>query len=86
MTRDPWYMTLGATSKLVILGISGRFRGLKSTIVRSRQDFDAPCPPIHDSSGIVKTCDFEHFWPFSWAIVHGFRVPGGFQCPVTPGT
>ena len=41
-------------------------------------------PPVHDSSGIVKTHDFAHFWPFSWAIVHGFQVPGGFRCPVTP--
>ena len=23
---------------------------------------------------------------FSWAIVHGFWVPGRFQGPVTPGT
>ena len=22
-------------------------------------------PLVHDSSGIVKTRDFEHFWPFS---------------------
>ena len=40
-------------------------------------------PPVHDSSGVIKTCDFAHFWPFSWAIVHGFRVPGGFRCPMT---
>ena len=41
-------------------------------------------PPVHDYSGIVKTRDFSHFWPLSWAIVHGFRVPGEFRCPVTP--
>ena len=28
MPRDPRYMTLAASSKLVISGISGRFRGL----------------------------------------------------------
>ena len=24
------------------------------------------------------------FWLFSWAIVHGFRVPGGFPMPRDP--
>ena len=24
-------------------------------------------PPVHDSSGIVKTRDFGHFAPFSWS-------------------
>ena len=43
-------------------------------------------PPLHDSSGIVKTHDFEHFRLFSWAIVHIFLVSGGFRCTVTPGT
>ena len=43
-----------------------------------------PVPPIHDTSGIIKTRDFGHFWPFSWAIVHGFRVLRGFRCPVAP--
>ena len=86
MPRDPWYTTLTAWTKLVIWGISGRFRGLQSTIFGSREDFDDPWPLVHDSNGMVKTRDFGHFWPFSWAIVHGFWVPGGFRCPVTPGT
>ena len=41
-------------------------------------------PLVQDASGIVKTRDFEHFWPFLWAIVHGFLVLGEFRCPVTP--
>ena len=72
MPRDPRYTTLAASSKLVISSISGRFRGLQSTFLGSREDFGAPRPPVHDSSGIVLTRDFKHFWPFSWAIVHGF--------------
>ena len=85
MPRDPLYRTLAASSKLVISSIPGHFRGLQSTVFGSREDFDAPSPPVHDSSGIIKTRDFEHFWPFSWAIVRGLWVPGGFRCPVTPG-
>ena len=42
MPRDPQYMTLAASSKLVIVGISGRFHGLQSTVFGSRDDFDAP--------------------------------------------
>jgi len=41
MPRDPHYTILGASSKLMFLGISGRFRGL-STVFGSREDFDAP--------------------------------------------
>ena len=36
---------------------------------RQRLTPDAP-----DCSGIVKTRDLEHFWPFSWAIVHSFQI------------
>ena len=79
MPCDPRYTTLAASPKLVISGISGRFRGLWSTIFGYRVDFNDMLPPVHDSSGIAKTRDFGHFWPFSWAIVHGFRVPGGFR-------
>ena len=42
MPREPRYMTLAASTKLVISGI---------------------------------------FWPFSWAIVLGFRVEGGVDPP-----
>ena len=42
MPRDPRYMNLAASSKLLISGISGRFRGLQSTVFGSREDFDAP--------------------------------------------
>ena len=42
MPRDPRYMTLAALSKLMISGISGRFRGLYSTVFGSQEDFDAP--------------------------------------------
>ena len=40
MPRDPRYKTLAASSKLVLSGISGRFRGLQSTFFGSREDFD----------------------------------------------
>ena len=86
MPCDPRYTTLTASSKLVISGISGRFRGLQSMVFGSREDFDASCPPVHDSRGIVKTRDFGHFWQFSWVIVHGFWIPGGFRCLVTTCT
>ena len=42
MPRDTRDTTLVASSKLMISDISGRFRGLKSTIFVSREDFDAP--------------------------------------------
>ena len=42
MPRDPWYMTLVASSKHVISGTFCRFRGLQSTVSGSREDFDAP--------------------------------------------
>ena len=36
-----------------------------------------PCdPPVHDSSRIGKTSDFEHFWPFSG--------PGRISMPCDP--
>ena len=38
---DPRYMTLAASSKLMISSISGRFRGLLSMILGSREGFDA---------------------------------------------
>ena len=41
MPRDPRYTSLAALSKLVISRISGRFRGLLSTVFGSREDFDA---------------------------------------------
>ena len=50
----------------------------------SREDFKARSPPVHDSSGIVKTRDFGYFWPFLWAIAHGFGVRRGFKWPGTP--
>ena len=40
-----------------------------------------PLTPVHESSGILKTRDFEHFWPFSWAIVHGFESREDFDAP-----
>ena len=27
----------------------------------------------------LKTHDFGHFWPFSWAIAHSFWLQGGFN-------
>ena len=42
MPRDPRYTNLEASSKLMISGISGLFRGLQSTFLGSREDFDAP--------------------------------------------
>ena len=58
MPRDPRYMTLAGSSKLMISCISGRFRGLQSTFLGfeaflavfvgyilgfwAREDFDAP--------------------------------------------
>ena len=86
MPCHPRYTTLEASTKLVISAISGRFCGLLPTIFASRADFDALSPPVHDSRGIDETRDFGHFLPFSWLIAHDFRVPGGFRCPLTPGT
>ena len=60
----PRYTILAASSKLVISGISGRFRGLQSMIFGSREDFDALCPPVPVSSGIIKTRDFGHLGRF----------------------
>jgi hypothetical protein len=42
MPRDPRYMTLAASSKLVISGLFGLFRGLLSTVYGFLDDFDAP--------------------------------------------
>ena len=43
-------------------------------------------PPVQGNFKFEKTREFCHFWPFSWAIAHGFWLPGRFQWPVTPGT
>ena len=40
MPRDPRYMTLVASSKLMISGISGRFPGQQSTVFGSWEDFE----------------------------------------------
>ena len=42
MPSDPRYKTLATSSKLVLSGISVRFRELQSTFLGSREDFDAP--------------------------------------------
>ena len=44
MPCHPRYMTLEASTKLVISAISCRFRGLLPTIFASRADFDARDP------------------------------------------
>ena len=79
MPRDPRYTTVAASSKLVIstilvVFVSPRFSG-PGRISMPRD------PPLHDYSGIVKTHDFEHLWPFSLAIVHGFGSLEDFDAP-----
>ena len=44
MACDPRYTTLALTSKLLFLGISGRFRVLQSMVFGSREDFDTRDP------------------------------------------
>ena len=79
MPCDPRYTTLAASSKLVILSISGRFRGLYNQRFSGPGRVLMPCDPTHDSSGVDKTRDFEHFWPFSWIITHDFRSREDFD-------
>ena len=75
----PRYTTLAASLKLETSGISGRFRGLWSTVFGYQKDFDALWPPVHDSSGVAKTHDFGHFWPFS----PGYQSVSGFKYHVS---
>ena len=86
MARDPRYPTLAASSKLVLSGISIRFRELQSTFLGSREDFDAPGPPVQNSSGIVKTRAFQAFLAVFVGYSPCFWGPGGFRCLVTPCT
>ena len=84
MPRDPRYTTLPASSKLVIraflavfVGYSPRFSG-PGRISMPRD------PPVHDSSGIVKTRDFAHFWLFSLGYSPTFLGPGRISMPRDP--
>ena len=47
-------------------------------------DLYGPVPHNTIFTKSYKTRDFEHLWPFSWAIVHGFGVRLGFIWSGTP--
>ena len=43
-------------------------------------------PRVRENWDVLKTRQFGHFWPFSWAIEHSFWVRTRFQRLMTPGT
>ena len=79
MARDPVTGFSLNRIKLVISGISGRFRVLLHTGLGSDVDLNGPGPSHMIFTKTYKTLDFSHFRPFSWAIAHGFGVRRGFK-------
>ena len=68
----------------MIQAISGRFRGLYHTVLGSGVDLNGSDPVTRVSYNRKKIRDSDHFWPFSWAIAHGFGVRGGLKRSGTP--
>ena len=81
---DPVTRVSRNRKKLVIQAIFGRFRGLKHIVLGSRVDLNGLGPRNTSFTKSEKPRDFGHFWPFSWAIAHGFGVRGGFKLSGTP--
>ena len=85
MPRDPRYTTQAASAKLMISAISAVFVGYNPQFSAPWRIL-VPCDTRYTTlaSGIGKTRDFGHFWPFSWVTTHSFQVPGGFRWPINP--
>ena len=85
MPRDPQYMTLAASSKLMIWAFLAVFVGYSPRFLGPGR-ISMPRDPRYmtraASSKLVIlgiSCRFH-------GLVHGFWVPAVFRCPVTPGT
>ena len=78
MARDPWYTPIEQSPKHVVSVTTGHIRGPYRTIFRPGDDSRGSSHPVHEYREILKNRSFEQFWPFLWAITHGFGVLEGF--------
>ena len=71
MARDPGYMKIGESSKLVDLDISGRFHGLWHTVFPQKTISTARDPgymKIGESAKLVDLFISSHFWGLKHTI------------------
>jgi hypothetical protein len=69
--------------KLIIFAFLGRFHELLPTVLGFRGDLQGRWHSVHFLEGWPKTHPFCVLGPFSWAIVHSFRVLGWLTRPMT---
>ena len=72
--RDPRYTVIWKSTKLVNFVISTIFMGYSIRLLAPVTIYTACDPPVQGNLEVDKTREFCHFWPFSWAVSHGFGI------------